>query len=631
MRTRCLYGRRGKPLGVLKGHYARSVSVVGTVAACVLTLCGTAMPAAGSARSLDSPTAAPRLPIGATELRTTISPWTSYSYNPYGAAGYLSGFYGAFDYSQLYLFYARLLPGKGKYGGYYLELSSGWDVKGNTLTINLRPNDRWTNGAPFTSKDVLVSMDIAGAELNGMWSSIASASAPSAHQVAIKLAPGAVAENVILDLAQMPIVPASQYKQFAPPGTQRNIRTYWRLEDPLHATAATQAAAAASAAYKALQKISTALPKYNPPTLLGDGPYKLVSISPSAMLLEKWNGFWDAKHITIPAVYISALNIAEQYGALEAGRIDYVDDTAFSDLQAEKLDSTPNRKYVIIKAPISEFGLLFSQKQYPWNLVSVRQALAYVIDRPKANKLTWGGRLIQNPTARYVDGAPTSLNPRYLSAKQLSSLNGYSYNPAKATSLLKSIGFTKREGRWYTPRKNLWKVTIYAPSGNSNLLDTTAVALVAMLKRFGITADTDLVPLATYGANQAKGEYPVTLGGTDGGFVNPLTFYDGTLTNKGLGLPATADVPGLGKVPIVSTLSREVSTAKPDQWRDLVWDWARYENQQLPVLSLSDNSFHQQYSSARYMDWPGAFNPLWTAWGPSLILFLQHGYLKLRS
>lgn len=51
----------------------------------------------------------------------------------------------------------------------------------------------------------------------------------------------------------------------------------------------------------------------------------------------------------------------------------------------------------------------------------------------------------------------------------------------------------------------------------------------------------------------------------------------------------------------------------------------------LPLLSLNDNRFHQQYSSARYMDWPGAFNPLWTAWGPSLILFLQHGYLKLRK
>lgn len=622
--------RFGAASGIGRG---RTVAALLVAIALVLTFGGSAAPAAASPRVVASGASVPMQSAGAAELRTTIPPWTSYSFNPYGAAGYLSGFYGAFDYSQLYLFYARLLPGKGKYGGYYLELSSGWNVKGGTLTIYLRPNDRWTNGVPFTSKDVLVSMEIAGAELNGMWSSIAAVSAPSAYQVAIKLAPGAVAENVILDLAQMPIVPASQYKQFAPVGIQRNILTYWRLEDPLHATAATQATATASGAYKALQKISTTLPKYNPSTLLGDGPYKLVSISSNAMLLQKWNGFWDAKHITIPAIYITALNIAEQYGALQAGRIDYVDDTDFPDSEAQKLDATPQRKYVIIKAPINDIGLLFSQKQYPVNLVGVRQALAYLIDRTKVNKLIWGGRLIQNPTVKYPDGIPNGLNSRYLSKKEMARLNPYSYNPAKAASLLKGIGFSKKDGKWYTPKGKPWEITIEAPAGNVNLMDTTGIVIANELKAFGISAQVDIVGSATYASGQQNGDYAMSFGETDGGFVNPLTFYYFTLVSnqKALGLSETARVPGLGRVSFKSTLARQVSTAKPGQWSSLVWDWARYENQQLPILSLNDNSFHQQYSSARYADWPDAFNPLWTAWGPSLILFLQHGYVKIRE
>lgn len=603
-------------------------AVMTVAVAAVLTLVGGSIQVA-SASPL--PRSLPDLPATAAEFRTTIPPWTSYSFNPYGSAGYLSGFENGFDYVQIPLAYVRLLPGKGKYGGFYLELASGWTLKGTKLTIDLRPNAKWDNRSPFTSRDVLVSMEIAGADLNGMWSSISRVSTPSAHQLVIDLAPGGVAENVLLDLTQLPIVPASQYEQFAPKGTQSNILTYWRLEDPLHPTAASQAAAAKSPAYKALLKISAKLPKYNPPTLLGDGPYKLESISTNAMLLKKWNGFWDAKAFSIPSIYVDGLNVAGQYGALLSGRLDYVNDTSFTDLQANKLNTTANRRYVSLHAPISQFGLMFNQKHYPFNLRGVRQAFAYIIDRPKFNRLNWEGSFIQNPTVRYEDGIPYSLNPQYLTASQLKQLNRYNYNTRKATSLLKGLGFTKRSGTWYTPKGTPFKVTIYVPSGNVNNFDADAIILANMLKSFGIQADSDVVEATTYGTDQLNGDYALSMNNYSYGFVNPLQYYAYAFVTyaKANGIPSTAKVPGLGNVPIVSTLNREVATAQPKQWASLVWDWARYANQEVPGIGLDNNSFHEQYSSARWTDWPAvSHHSLWTAWAPHPIVFMENGYLK---
>lgn len=570
------------------------------------------------------------LPASQTEFRTVIQSWTTYSFNPYGAAGYLTAFQNGFDYVRIPLAYVRLLPGKGKYGGFYRELASGWTIAGRTLTIDLRPDAKWDNGTPFTSRDVLVSMEVAGAELNGMWSSISRVSTPSPHRVVIDLAPSAVAENVLLDLTQMPILPASQYKQFAPAGVQDDILTYWRLEDPLHPSAASQAAATKSAADKALQKIATALPKYNPPTLLGDGPYKLTSISTNAMLLTKWDGFWDAKAITIPRVYVEGLDLASQYGALLSGRFDWVTDEELTDPQAEKLDAVPHQKYVTLHAPINQFGLAFNQTDYPFNLRGVRQALAYVLDRPKFNRLNWGGTLIQNPTVRYEDDLPYALNTQYLTAGQLKTLNRYAYSPKKAASLLQGLGFTKRSGTWYTPKGQPFKITVDAPADSGNDAQQ-AIILANMMKSFGIEADTDLIANTTFATDQEDGDYAVSISENSDGFVNPLQYYQWTFVTfaKEDGIPATADVPGLGNVPVASTLNREVATAKPKQWAKLVWDWARYANQQVPALGLDDNSFHSEYATTRWTDWPPVSDhSLWTAWAPQPIVFMENGYLK---
>lgn len=48
--------------------------------------------------------------------------------------------------------------------------------------------------------------------------------------------------------------------------------------------------------------------------------------------------------------------------------------------------------------------------------------------------------------------------------------------------------------------------------------------------------------------------------------------------------------------------------------KQLVWDWARLVNQQVPVVLFGDKNVPIQYSTARYT-WPSPHNSVWTLMG----------------
>ena len=99
-----------------------------------------------------------------------------------------------------------------------------------------------------------------------------------------------------------------------------------------------------------------------------------------------------------------------------------------------------------------------------------------------------GGKLIQNPPVIAPDGINDAMAvPKYITKAQLAKMNPYDHSPAKATQLLKSVGFTKKDGKWYTPKGDLWTVTITEQEGISHF-DADGAAIVGMLTHFGVKA-----------------------------------------------------------------------------------------------------------------------------------------------
>ncbi|HXW80568.1 MAG TPA: ABC transporter substrate-binding protein [Acidimicrobiales bacterium] len=586
-------------------------------------------------------------PASSTALREPYWTWGSnVSLNPYSPdwinpeSAALFGLAAYFDHNR---------PGANPY---YPEIAESWTVGAHSITFNLQPNAVWQDGSPLTATDVVDSMLVAGGDFNSVWEDVTGVSAPNAHTVVVTLQPWAIAQTALLRMFEFYIVPPSYYSML-PPHFQGDILTYWKLDDPLHLTAKTEAAASNSAAGKAMSTFSTNLVKYNPTTLDGNGAYKLVSANTSGYLFEKSPTFWDASKITAPWIQIFPMNLSETYGANVTGRIDFQQITQYSDPEVQQLNSSQYGHYVFIPSAVQEESLLPHLADYPLGILQVRQALEYIIQRAKVTELDMGGSLLQNPPTPYPDGINDFEADQYMTPAQFKTLNPYNYDPAKATALLESVGFKLKGGTWYTPKGTAFSLTIDEPSANSQF-DTDGIAVANMLKAFGINAQCVIVNQATYTDQQYAGDYELSEQFQDWEIGTPMsdfaqTFawpalpsynypvgYDGKGPFTGsvtIGFPVVSNVPGLGTVNIAQALNQEINTAAPSTWGPLTYDWARWFNQNLPFLPMYDNAFHEAYSTSRYTDFPPlSAKWLWTNLSDvgQPVVWMQDGYLKLK-
>jgi len=539
-------------------------------------------------------------------------------------------------------------PGKNQY---YPELAASWTLGKHSITFHLRPDATWQNGDPFTSKDVLTSFLVAGADYNSVWAALTSISTPDAHTVVAKLQPWAVPQNALLHLFQVWIVPDSQYGSFVPAGFADNLTRYWKTYNILHPTTASINAAGNSAAGNVIGAASSKLVKFNPDTVLGDGPYTLQSANVSGVLYQKWDGFWDADKITAPYIQIYPMSSATEYGAIISGGIEQELDSQFTDPQVTKMNDSQYGHYGVIPSPVQQESLVLNINHYPFHLLAVRQALAYLIDRNGLVTRDMGGKLIQDPVAKTPDGINYFLAKQYLTTAQFAKLNTYPVNPDKAASLLTGAGFTRRDGKWYTPKGDPFSFTISEPA-NLSQFDEDGLIIAQYLKSFGIDVTVQNVDRATYSAKQLAGDFAVSEWYMDWGQGPPMADFAATFGQANypswnypvaysghgpckcaIGIGPTATVPGLGKVNIASELNREVNQAPPNTWSKYVWAWAQWVNENLPILPLYNNAFHTIYATSRYTNFPPQSEKwLWTVLSGAAenVLWMQNGYLKLK-
>jgi len=539
-------------------------------------------------------------------------------------------------------------PGKNPY---YPEIAQSWDVAAHQITFHLQPKAKWQDGSPLTSQDVVTALEIAGVDYNSVWAAISKVTATDDHTVTVDLQKWAVPQNVLLHLLQIAIVSKAEYGQFVPANIDATLAAYWKTYNILKPTSASIAAAGNGSAGKTLATYSANLIKYNPKTLKGNGPYQLQSANVSGVLYKKWDGFWDAAKITAPYIQVTPMDVSTQYAALKSGNIELETDTQFTDPQAQALNAGGTSHYTFIPSPVQQDGLVVNFSHYPFNLVQVRQALEYVINRNDLVKRDMGGSLVQNPAEATPDGINHFEAQQFLSKDQFSQLNPYNVDQAKATQLLQSVGFKKVGGKWITPKGQPFSFTISEEAGVP-YWDEDGLIIAGYLKQFGIDVNVEDVDAGTFTTKQEAGDFAVSEQLMDWGqgapmadfaasFGQPATpswnypiSYSGSGPCKcAIGIGPRANVPGLGNVNIAAELNREANQADPSTWSKYTWDWAQWFNQNLPFLPLYNNAFHEATSRGRYTDFPPDSQKwLWTGLTGAAqpVEWMQAGYLKLK-
>ncbi|WP_229669644.1 ABC transporter substrate-binding protein [Microlunatus endophyticus] len=535
---------------------------------------------------------------------------------------------------------------------YYPELAQSWDVGAHSITFHLQPKATWQDNTPLTSKDVVTSFRVAGIDYNSVWAAITKISAPDDHTVTVDLQSWAVPQNDLLHLLQIVIVPDKEYGQFVPSDVNRTLLAYWKDYNILKPTTASIAKASGSAAGKVMTANSGKLVKYNPKKLNGDGPYTLQSANVSGVLYKKWNGFWDAAKITAPYIQVTPMDTSTEYGAISSGNIEFESDNQFTDPQVTTLNRQgSNAHYTFLPSPVQQVGLVVNFNHYPFNLLPVRQALEYVIDRHDLVKRDAGGQIVQDPAEETPDGINYSEAKQFLTADQFAKLNHYPVDKAKATTLLQGAGFTLQKGKWMTPKGQPFSFTISEQAGIPQF-DEDGLIIAGYLKQFGIDVKVEDVDPATYTTKQQAGDFAASQTWMDWGQGAPMADwaasfgqastpawnYPISYSGKGpcncaIGIGPEADVPGLGHVNIASELNREANQADPSTWSKYTWAWAQWFNQNLPFLPLYNNAFHEASSQTRYTNFPPDSQKwLWTGLSGAAqpVEWMQAGYLKLK-
>lgn len=597
--------------GTAHGGVLRLLSVA-VVGAMTLTACGSATSTA-SANSRGHGSV--RLTAASTKpfFVTANDPWgTDWSFNMFSPQ-FVATFADNMTILQLALQNTKGLA------TFTPQVATSWKLSKGTLTVNLRHSMKWQDGTALTSQDVLDSVILQGITAGALWQDISSVSAPNQYQVVYKLVPTVAVSTAETNILTMFVLPHQQWSQFIKPGILTTLESYYKI-DRTNPTAATKTAAG-----KEISSLDSQIVKYKPSTFIADGPYEIAKVTISEAKLVKNPDFYNASKVKVPQVIWQETPTATTGEGEElAGQVDYTWNgytgaTWLSILKAPHM-------HIIARPNYADYAIYFNSRHYPLNMVQVRQALAYILHTPSL-LVANDGKPNYDHYVKHPSLLESAIENLYLTKKQIDSLNPYKYNPAKATSLLKSVGFHKRNGQWYEPNGKRFTLTMNAPAGWSGV-EITPKYVAGVLDHFGIKTSGSAVEQPGYWTYQQQGNFELDWGWGGFGGLNPLSYFNGVIGpslnystsgaykgDPGIGFGPVMNVPGLGKVNIVNTINQQATTVSyGPRMKQLVWDWARLVNQQVPVVLFGDKNLPIQYSTARYT-WPSPHNSVWTLMG----------------
>lgn len=504
---------------------------------------------------------------------------------------------------------------------FWPALATRWKLSdnGDTLTVWLRHNAKWSNGQAVTANDVVFTMaaeTVVGKNTFNLYS----ARAVNRFEVVLSMKPGLrynLFENQAL---QQVIEPTAAYPHVLP----KNIWTIiYRSEYTGHNAAQVRAA---NSAKSVITRLAAKLEAYEPAKDISDGPFILTTTTPSQQEMVKNPDYWDASRIHVQkAILYNLISNQTGWNLMESAKTDEAT-SAMPLTVRNSAEHHPGNHFFTIPT-YGYAGLVFNEHIYPYNITAVRQALAYVINRTDVGKVA--APYATHYPIKWFDGLSNGPNQHYLTSTERTHLNPYRPNLDKATRLLKSAGFKKNgSGKWVLPNGQPWTASIEMAAGNSDWVEAGTV-IAHEMTAFGIPTSTTPVANATYSAQQLIGKYALSFYFDEGGPTAFQAFQSNFTTNDGYNLvashltytpsatkdnwidfPPVVKVPGVGPVkagPLAYALEETSNTAT---LRADTWKLAALTNQYVPVIPLFTEMVSGFYNTRYYTDWPFTNPPI---------------------
>ena len=446
----------------------------------------------------------------------------------------------------------------------WLAQSYSFSDDAKTVTFHLRTDVKWSDGQPFTSDDVVFTINdlkqYPAADINGLWQYIQQVSNPDSSTVV-----------VTLKQAYTPIL--------------------WYLAGQTYIVSKHEYASVGDPS------------KFSDDSPVGTGPFLLKSFTPQLIDLKKNPNYWQAGKPAVNEIRYPSFNSNTSAELLlSRGDVDWtglftpnIEQTYVSKDPAHNHYWFPNRNVVM---------LYLNTAKAPFNQLAVRQAISSAIDRDKIYKVAESNyEPVASPTGLVLPSNQSNLDSTYASA-------AFTQDAAKAAQLLSSAGFTKGSDGIYADKsgKKL-SFNINVVTGWTDWV--TADQIISdNLKSIGIDAKVNSISFNSYFSALQMGSFDMAISWTNPG-PTPFYLYNSLLnsTNSAaVGKQAASNFERWMDPTTDKLLNQYATTADATVQQQALNGLQQIMVEQLPSIPLVYGATWYEYSSRNFTGWPTADN-----------------------
>ncbi len=312
---------------------------------------------------------------------------------------------------------AVLMWATGDYAGMVAE-EFGWDDDGNYV-IKMVEGNSWSDGSAMTADDLMATFNIFRLRGDTVWANMSGIEKVDDSTVKFVMdSPSSLAERIILTTN---LRPASVFGDIA------------------------DRAAMMMSGDDGWDALLQELTEFRPETPVSGGPYTILpdTISEANLMMELNPGGFagDIQHYDMVRMWNGETEVVTPLVA--NAELHYIT----HGIPPTTEEDFANRGIDIVRSGMNNGpGLYVNHAVYPLNLVEVRQAIAYAVDRIQNGVVSLGESGV---AVEYMTGMSDGLSEAWLSDETLDSLNYYEHDLMKAEELLTGIGFSRNDdGTW---------------------------------------------------------------------------------------------------------------------------------------------------------------------------------------
>jgi len=452
-----------------------------------------------------------------------------------------------------------------------------WNEDGTVLTITTREDVTWSDGEPFSAKDVAFTLDmIAENPAINTVGYAGSAEATDDTHVVVTFPEAAYMDAPQL-LGKTFIVPEHIWSALADPATDT-------MEKPV-----------------------------------GTGPYTLAEFKPQAYTLAANPDYWDGEPAVKNVRYLSLSGNQAGADALAAGQVDWQTGPVPDIANVEK--NYPG--YQAITVPLNQMALFTCSNADlgctgPQTDPAVRQAIYYGMDRTQLNALAF------EKTASDMS-AGLALMPRdeaYVSGELKEELAPSSPEADSAQSLLEGAGWAKGSDGIYAKDGQRLAMTVKVVTGWTDYI-TAVDTMSQQLKAVGIEITAQQVSWNEWSDARGQGQFELLIDSLNGGpAADPYYLYAYFLSSENTAPVGQSANPNFARfsdpevdAALASLKSIDPTDAKArQQYFDVIQTQVAENMPYIPIMTGGTTS---EFNAAKFEGWPSqdnlyAFPAVWS-------------------